>query len=1330
MSGAGKVAWVPSLCLGLILLGGCGDDSDAAPVPRNPGPTDQSDGGDRCHPDPCEGKSGRVCEPASGACVCAHLCDTEGAGQCSEGRARTCVADAEGCRAWSEQTDCPSGRCADEQSCEKPCVDACTKGVAECDAARVRVCNEQNPGCTVWSDWTNCGSGFCADTTTCGNCGNVCAASATECVDGQLRSCLPKENGCLDWSNWSACPSGFCADGAACGECAHACATVGEVSCADGRLRTCELDEKGCRRFAEQMTPCPGGVCADTALCGFTVGGVVTGLIGAVVLDLGGEQLSITANGTFQFLPRVDGARYAVAIAQHPAEQQCSVAGGVGAIAGSNVSNIRVACDGEPLGNLQEIAYIKASNTGASDSFGSVAIDGDTLVVGAPGEDSDASGINGADNDARSASGAVYVFARSGDGWAQQAYIKASNPDSNDGFGGAVALVGDTLAVGAVREASAAVGIGGDQSNNQLSGAGAVYVFVRQGTTWTQQAYIKASNTGASDNFGYAVALTGEGNWFSSDSSGDLLAVGALGERSRATGIDGDQADNSAPLAGAVYVFRRQGTTWTQDAYIKASNAEPSDTFGASVALSGDTLAVGAPFEAGGKSGVNPDPTDNTALAAGAAYVFRRSGGKWAQDAYLKASNTEARDGFGITLALSGDLLAVGAAYEGSSARGVNADQADNGAAKAGAVYVFRRDRTAWQQEAYLKASNTGMDDNFGLRLALSGTTLVVGAAGEDSAGKGPFADQSDNKADFAGAAYVFDRGQDAIWRQAAYLKAPNAQAGDRFGTTVAISGNTVFAAAPQEDSAATGVGGDPNNEAASNSGAAYAFQHCPAASATCFPCNHTCPWDGATECTGSALRTCKADANGCLAWGAAAACADGFCEDKVRCGRCPFHCTNGAAVCHGGRAGTCSVAANVCFDIAGPSTCAHGLCFDSATCANVVKVQWGSSAADSASDSAIDGAGNLFVVGSTSGNMEGTNLGSADAFLTKLDATGTILWTRQWGGDADDLAGGVAVDRDGNVYVAGTTGGSVDGQTSAGSDDLFVTKWTNDGMKLWTRQWGTARLEGDILGGMAVTGDNSLVVTGQTVGALDGNVPVGSWDVFATKLDTNGARLWTTQWGTTAWDEGDSIACAADGNIYVTGLTEGALDGNPRFGQRDAFLTKLDSTGVKQWSFQWGTNGHDVGFDVTVDNQGNVYTTGSVDGTLDGMSGFGKGDVFWMKWTPSGTRVWTRLLGTAEWDYGAGVAIAANGDPLLVASTAGALAGPLVGGTDMAFFRGTPDGRDRVSMQWGTAEMDTLSAISVGPTGVIYLVGSTDGSMNGSAQFGETDAFVFIIRP
>ena len=105
-------------------------------------------------------------------------------------------------------------------------------------------------------------------------------------------------------------------------------------------------------------------------------------------------------------------------------------------------------------------------------------------------------------------------------------------------------------------------GINGDQADNTARSAGAVYVFVRQGSTWTQQAYLKASNAGANDLFGGSVAL-----------SGDTLAVGAYGEASAATAVNGNQADNTTVSAGAVYVFVRQGSTWTQQAYLKASNA-------------------------------------------------------------------------------------------------------------------------------------------------------------------------------------------------------------------------------------------------------------------------------------------------------------------------------------------------------------------------------------------------------------------------------------------------------------------------------------------------------------------------------------------------------------------------------------------------------------------------------------------------------------------------------------------------------------------------------------------------------------------------------------
>jgi hypothetical protein len=198
-------------------------------------------------------------------------------------------------------------------------------------------------------------------------------------------------------------------------------------------------------------------------------------------------------------------------------------------------------------------AYVKASNTGANDLFGSsVALsnDGSTLAVGAHGEDSATFGIGGnqADNSAADA-GAVYVFTRSGATWNQQAYLKASNTDAGDIFGASVALSGDgaTLAVGAGFEVSAATGIGGDQTSNSAMEAGVVYVFTRSGAAWSQQAYVKASNTGAGDRFGGSVGLT---------SDGATLVVGASDEESAATGIGGNQTDNSATYAGAAYVFQ------------------------------------------------------------------------------------------------------------------------------------------------------------------------------------------------------------------------------------------------------------------------------------------------------------------------------------------------------------------------------------------------------------------------------------------------------------------------------------------------------------------------------------------------------------------------------------------------------------------------------------------------------------------------------------------------------------------------------------------------------------------------------------------------------
>ncbi len=393
-------------------------------------------------------------------------------------------------------------------------------------------------------------------------------------------------------------------------------------------------------------------------------------------------------------------------------------------------------------------AYLKAASPTANDFFGgSVSIFFDTLVVGASGEDSSATGVNGNETDnAAFDSGAAYVFVRNFGVWSQQAYLKASNTDGGDMFGGSVSYFNETVVIGASQEASNSTGVNGGQSNNTFTESGAVYVFVRNGSSWSQQAYLKASNTNAFDLFGRSVSYSNE-----------TLVVGASREDSNATGVNGNQNSNLLSDSGAAYVFVRNGTIWSQQAYIKASNTGFGDAFGSDVAILNDTLVVTAASEDSNAIGVNGNQSNNLAEGSGAVYVFVRNGTTWSQQAYLKASNTDSGDGFGGSLSIYFDTLLVGAPREDSNTIGVNGNQSNNSAASSGAAYLFVRNGTTWSQQAYLKASNTDAGDGFGQSVTLSERRLMVGAPGEASNASGVNGNQGDNSTSFAGAVYVRD---------------------------------------------------------------------------------------------------------------------------------------------------------------------------------------------------------------------------------------------------------------------------------------------------------------------------------------------------------------------------------------------------------------------------------------------------------------------------------------------------------------------------------------------------------------------------------------------
>jgi hypothetical protein len=266
--------------------------------------------------------------------------------------------------------------------------------------------------------------------------------------------------------------------------------------------------------------------------------------------------------------------------------------------------------------------------------------------------------------------------------WSQQAYVKPWNTTTRAAlFGYSVALNanGNTMAVGAYDE---------------NGGRGALYIFARNGSTWAQQTRLQASNAESNDQMTSSLAISADGN---------TIAAGAYDEESFLTGVQPPTAGahdeplrvpGADPLStGAAYVFVRTGGVWTQQAYIKATNAHKYDQFGWAIALSsdGNTLAVGAHFESGAATGLNGNQSDHSAEFAGAAYVYSRSGTTWSPAAYVKAPNTQANAEFGLSVALSGDgtVLAVGSPKENSGATGVNGKQTDRSAKYSGAAYVY-----------------------------------------------------------------------------------------------------------------------------------------------------------------------------------------------------------------------------------------------------------------------------------------------------------------------------------------------------------------------------------------------------------------------------------------------------------------------------------------------------------------------------------------------------------------------------------------------------------------------------------------------------------------
>lgn len=376
-------------------------------------------------------------------------------------------------------------------------------------------------------------------------------------------------------------------------------------------------------------------------------------------------------------------------------------------------------------GAWSEQAFLKPSRIGDGYLFGtSVSIQGDTLVVGASGEDLNTEDVH----TTIQSGGAVYVFERDPKTgvWTEKDYLTAFNAGHSDYFGWSVSLSGDTLAIGAYGENSDGV----DPDNDFYNQSGAVYVFEREPETgaWEYQAFLKGDSLD-DDEFGYKVAL-----------EDDTLVISAHREDSDGT----DPTNHLAEDSGAVYVFERDPRTgeWHKQAFLKASDVQKDDAFGCALSLSGDTLAIGA-WNAGQD------------YRSGKTYLFERDPGigVWSQQAVLTASNAKVGDAFGASLSLSGETLVVGAF--GESSDGKDAREIDPAYEDSGAAYVFERDPLthAWTQRAFFKASNADYRYSFGWSVITSGNICLVSSPHEASDG----IDSRHSDESRSGAVYMFE---------------------------------------------------------------------------------------------------------------------------------------------------------------------------------------------------------------------------------------------------------------------------------------------------------------------------------------------------------------------------------------------------------------------------------------------------------------------------------------------------------------------------------------------------------------------------------------------
>ena len=920
----------------------------------------------------------------------------------------------------------------------------------------------------------------------------------------------------------------------------------------------------------------------------------------------------------------------------------------------------------------QEQDKLLASDGASYNLFGGcVSVSGDYVIVGAPEADGN-----------EVASGSAYIFKRDGMTWTEQAKLAASDGEGGDYFGFAVSISG----------AYAIVGAYGD--DDEGSRTGSAYIFKREGTSWLQQDKLTASDGAAIHEFGSSVSI-----------SGDYAIVGA------------PYADGNEVASGSAYIFKREGITWTQQAKLTASDGVSGDWFGiggdqgGSVSISADYAIVGAPGD-----------DDNS----GSAYIFEKPGSGWVnatETAKLTASDANADDRFGNSVSISADYATVGAVF------------GDGSEIDSGSAYIFKREGITWIQQAKLTASDGEENDGFGLSVSVSGEYAIVGAFQNDA-----------NGAD-SGSAYIFKR-DSTSWAEQVKLTASDGAAWDYFGNSVSISADYAIVGA---------VFGD-GNEVDSGSAYVFAYEAVPSeAPATEWTRTYgDANYDGAASVVqtsdegyaiagstksfgagGSDFWLVKTDANGTKEWDKTY----GGANDDSACSVVQTsdggYALFGITKSFGDTTGDFWL---VKVDAFGneqwSQTYSKGPSWDSprsmaytsdggfilAGCAEFSSPWWSQAwlvKTNSTGDVEWDytyGANVGFRSTYADSVIETSDSGYAvagyrylngdltDFWLFKTDANGVMLWNKNYGGPNQQDAWTLIETSDGGYAIIGTTE-----SLGAGGDDFWLVKTDANGTKEWDKTYGGT--QDDIPRSVVQICNGGYALAGHTK-----SFGAGDFDAWLVRTDADGNDLWDKTYGDANEDRVNSLIHTRDGGYALAGTTKsfGA-------GDSDFWLIKLapdevcveEPCGVvEEWVARYDAGSWDRARALAVDASGNVYVTGESNKAGTGW------DYTTVKYDPNGNELWAAGYdgpgGGCEIDWCYALAVDGSGN----VHVTGESWGGDVSGYDYATIKYDTNGIQQWAARYDGAGSedellpnDSAYALAVDTAGNVYVTGDSLGN-------------------